>query len=198
MRRTEEDAASPVGPPARRSPTSRPLRRLLGMASVGVALTLSGCGLHVSKSGVSGNILGHSFSVAKGSLPAGFPSAVPTPDSSRVLGGGGADNRWGAVFAVTGTITSGTAAYQSKLSAAGYAITNTHSGSTPVTAATDSGSTATTVTVTGVSFQASDPQWTIQVVSGNTSSIRGTVLKAGEFAISLVVGPTSASTTSSP
>ncbi len=78
-------------PEAERQPSStpRPGRRAVGVAAVGLALTLAGCGLHVSKNGVSGNILGHSFSASKGSLPAGFPSAIPSPDASRVLGGGG-------------------------------------------------------------------------------------------------------------
>ncbi len=136
MRRTEADAAIPVGRAAFPTAAMRPTHRVLGIASVGLAIALTACGLHVSKHGLSGNILGHSFSAAKGSLPAGFPSAVPAPDSSRVLGGGGGDNRWDAVFAVTGTITSGTTAYESKLRSAGYTITNYQSGSTPVTGGT--------------------------------------------------------------
>ncbi len=86
-------------------------------------------------------------------------------------------------------------AYESKLRAAGYTIANYQSGSTPVTAGTSSGSTATTVTVSGASFDASDAQWTIQVLSGHTSSIQGTGLNTGEFAIDLVVVPTSSTTT---
>ena len=196
MRKTE-GGTMPVTaglPSIRRTPGSR----TLGIAAVGIALALAGCGLHVSKNGVSGNILGHSFSASRGSLPAGFPSAVPPPDASRVLGGGGAANRWDAAFAVTGTIDSGTMAYESKLRAAGYTISNYQSGSTPVTAGTGSGSTATTVTVSGAAFDASDSRWTIQVLSGNTSSIQGTGLKPGEFAIDLVVAPTSSTTTSAP
>ncbi len=193
-------AVAPPIPRAAAPPSTgrRPVRGTLGIAAVGLAIALTGCGLHVSKNGVSGNILGHSFSASKGSLPAGFPSAVPVPDGSRVLGGGGADNHWDAAFAVTGVITSGTMAYESKLRAAGFTITNYQAGSTPVTSATGSGSTSTTVTLSGATFQAGDPQWTVQVVSGNTSSIQGTGLKTGEFAIDLIVVPASSTTTSAP
>ncbi|HEV3281793.1 MAG TPA: hypothetical protein VG032_09340 [Acidimicrobiales bacterium] len=166
------------------------MRFAVTIAALCVSMAVAGCSLHVSKHGVNGNIFGHSFSASKGSLPTGFPSDVPTPDASRVLGGGGADKGWDAAFAVTGTITAGTMAYVAKLRTAGYSISNFQSGTTPVTGTTGSGSTATTVTLTGATFQATDPQWTMQVASGSTSSITGTGLKAGEFAINVTIIPT--------
>jgi hypothetical protein len=69
---------------------------LLALAS-GV-LVLSGCSLHVTKHGVSGNAFGHNFSGATGELPAGFPTNVPLPDHSRVLAGGGTNNAWDVAF----------------------------------------------------------------------------------------------------
>ncbi len=152
-----------------------------------------GCGLHISKNGVSGNILGHHFSGSTGSLPAGFPSSVPAPDSSRVLGGGGVGNDWDVAFAVTGDLTSGTTGYQNKLSAAGYAISNVQSGSGTVPTSTGA-STGTTVSVSGSVFTAKSATWTIEVASGTTSS-KG-VLKPGEFAINVTVVPTSSVTSS--
>jgi hypothetical protein len=158
-------------------------------------ITLSACGLHVSKHGVSGNVFGHHFSAASGQLPAGFPSSVPVPDASRVLGGGGADNRWDVGFAVTGSVTAGTAAYQAKFQSAGFTVSNIHPGSTPDTGAS-SGSPSTTVTLTGSLFTANDAQWTVEVESGSTSSVANGVLKPGEFAINITVEP--ASSTSPP
>jgi hypothetical protein len=169
------------------------------VALVVAGLALSACSLHVSRHGINGNILGHSFSGAEGALPAGFPSNVPVPDSSRVLAGGGTNGAWDAAFAVTGPVTTGTAGYESKLRTAGFTITNIHSGSTPVTAATSagSGSTSTTVTVTGTEFTATDPSWTIEVVSGTTTASTGGGLKAGEFAINITVVPPRSNTTPS-
>src|ERR1700674_5575191 len=100
MARTGAGSEGGPGPSAARPPGA--VRRgtgrwLLALAAVG--LTLSACGLHVSKHGVSGNAFGHSFSAASGQLPSGFPSSVPVPDNSRVLGGAGVDNGWGAAFA---------------------------------------------------------------------------------------------------
>jgi hypothetical protein len=164
---------------------------------VATALVLSACSLHISKNGVSGNVFGHHFSAAKGALPSGFPTSVPVPDSSRVLYGGGTDNNWDVGFAVTGSITSGTSAYQSKFQSAGYTISNVQSGTTPVTGAPSSG-TSTTVTLTGSTFTAKNAQWTVEVVSGTTSSPKGGPLKAGEFAINITVLPASETTTSSP
>jgi hypothetical protein len=171
----------------------RPWRWTLALASVG--LVLSGCSLHVSKHGASGSIFGHSFSGANGELPSGFPSNVPVPSDSRVLIGGGADNNWDAVFAVTGSITAGTAAYQAKLQSAGYSITNVHAGTTPVTGppVSNSNSPSTTVTLTGSIFTAANAQWTVQVESASTSS-SGTGLRAGEFAINMTIVPASTST----
>ena len=41
----------------------------------------------------------------------------------------------------------------------------------------------------GSTFMAKDSEWTIQVASGSTSSIKGTGLKAGEFAINITAVP---------
>jgi hypothetical protein len=154
---------------------------------IAVGLGLSACGLHVSKHGVSGNLFGHSFSAASGQLPAGFPSSVPVPDSSRVLIGGGSDNRWDVGFAVTGSLSAGTTAYQDKFQSAGYTLSNIQSGSTPATGP-GSASPTTTLTLTGSVFTAKDAQWTVQVVSGTTSSSKPG-LRAGEFAIDIAVVP---------
>jgi hypothetical protein len=162
-------------------------------------LALAACGLHVSKHGISGNILGHSFSGAEGALPAGFPANVPAPDGSRVLAGGGTNNTWDVAFAVTGPLTSGTSAYETKLRSAGYTISNIHAGSTPVTAVTHAGSSSpsTTIAVAGTEFTAADSSWTIQVVSGTTTSSTGGGVKAGEFAINITVVPHPSNTTPS-
>ncbi len=157
-----------------------------------LGLVLSGCSLHISRHGVSGNVFGHSFSGARGALPTGFPTSVPVPDSSRVLVGGHVDNDWDAAFGVTGAITSGTTAYESKLQSAGYAITNVHAGTTPVTSppASNSNAPTTTVTVTGSVFTAANTQWTVQVESASSSSSGGG-LRAGEFAINIMIVPAS-------
>ena len=160
-------------------------------ALVAAGLLLSACGLHVSKHGVSGNVFGHSFSAASGQLPAGFPTSVPVPDASRVIGGGGADNRWDVAFAVTGSTAAGTSAYQAKFQSAGYTLSNVQSGSTPVSG--PSGSPPTTVTLTGSVFTAKDAQWTVEVESGTASSAKISALKAGEFAMNITVVPTSSS-----
>ncbi len=196
MARTGAGSEGGPGPSAARPPGAA--RRgtgwsLLALAAVG--LTLSACGLHVSKHGVSGNAFGHSFSAASGQLPSGFPSSVPVPDNSRVLGGAGVDNGWEAAFAVTGSITPGTTAYQGKFQSAGYTLSNIQSGSTPATGP-PSGSPTTTLTLTGSVFTAKDAQWTVEVASGTTSSSKTGVLKAGEFAISVTVVP--AGSTSPP
>ncbi len=156
-----------------------------------LGMTLSACGLSVGKHGVSGDVLGHKFSVASGSLPAGFPPAVPVPDHSRVLDGGGTDARWDVAFAVTGTVASGSQAYQAKFRSAGYTVTDAESGSTPVTAPADSpgGSTSTTLTVTGSTFTAKDASWTVLAVAASTTASTAGALKAGEFAINITVLP---------
>ena len=174
-------------------PSGRGRRWVLLLASLGLAL--SACGLHISKHGVSGNVFGHKFSAASGELPSGFPSSVPVPDASRVLGGGGADNKWDVGFAVTGSITTGTAAYQAKFQSAGYTLSNIRSGSTPDTGA-PSGSSSTTLTLTGTLFTAKDAEWTVEVESGSTSSVDGGVLRSGEFAINITVVPAGSSPTS--
>ncbi len=191
MARTSRRSVA-TGVPGTRRPSGAGLRGALHrcLLLVAVGLALSACGLHVSKHGVSGDVFGHHFSAASGQLPAGFPTSVPVPDASRVLGGGGADNRWDVGFAVTGSVTSGTAAYQAKLQSAGFTVSNIHSGSTPDTGAS-SGSPSTTVTLTGSVFTANDAQWTVEVESGSTSSVSNGVLKAGEFAINITVVPAS-------
>ena len=155
---------------------------------VAAGLTLSACGIHISKHGVSGNVFGHHFSEASGQLPSGFPSTVPVPDNSRVLDGGGADNHWDVAFAVTGSLASGTAAYQSKMQSAGYTISNVQSGSTPDTDASNP-APSTTITLTGSVFTAKNAQWTVEVAAGTTSSAKNGPLKAGEFAINITVVP---------
>ncbi len=186
-------ASMAVGAPA-------PQPRLTGrwwLLLVATALLVSACGLHISKHGVSGNILGHSFSAASGQLPSGFPSNVPVPDHSRVIYGGGTDNDWDVAFAVTGTLSSGTAAYRSKFQSAGYTISNVQSGSAPDTGASTP-SPSTTVTLTGSVFTAKNAQWAVEVESGTTSSANEGPLKAGEFAVNITVVPvtsTSPSTT---
>lgn len=166
---------------------------ILALASVG--LVLSGCSLHVTKNGISGNAFGHNFSGATGALPSGFPSSVPSPGNSRVLAGGGTSNNWDVGFAVTGSTTSGASAYQSKFQSAGYAVTNVQTGSSPVSGGTGSSSTPTTVTVTTSAFTAKNAQWTVQVLCGSsTSSTSGGGLKAGEFAVNITVIPTSSVT----
>jgi hypothetical protein len=164
-------------------------------AALASALVLTGCGLSVSKNGLSGKAFGHSFSAAKGQLPSGFPKAVPSPADSRVLVGGGADSRFDVAYAVKGTVDVGTAAYQSTLQSAGFAISNVQNGSTHVTEPVSAGSTSTTVTLTGSTFAAKDGQWTVEVASGTSSSIKGVGLKAGEFALNVTVEPATSGTT---
>jgi|GEM_PF-7115699 len=174
-----------------------PARRPQGPAAVAtvvaVALALGGCSLHISQHGISGNILGHSFSGATGALPTGFPSDVPVPDNSRVLVGGGTSNDWDVAFAVRAAVSSGTAAYESKLRSAGYTVSNVQSGSaeTPPSAGAGSNSTQTTISVSGSTFTAKDAKWAVEVASGTTTaSTRGT-LRPGEFALNITVVPAS-------
>jgi hypothetical protein len=174
------DDGPPPGPGPRRT-----WRWCLPLLATG--LTLSACGIHVSKHGISGNILGHSFSAASGQLPGGFPSNVPQPDNSRVLYGGGTDNDWDVAFAVTGSLAPGTTAYRSKLQSAGYTVSSIQSGSAPDTNASTP-SPSTTITLTGSVFTAKNSQWAVDVVSGTTSS-KGGPLKPGEFVINVTVLP---------
>ncbi len=182
----------------RRTAVRSPRRWLVALAVP--ALALSACSLHVSKNGVSGNILGHRFSAARGTLPSGFPSAVPVPAHSRVLAGGGTSDRWDVAFAVKGDLTAGTTAYRDQFTAAGFTVTDVQSGSTPVTGSTgaNSGATTTTVTLSGSTFRAADAQWTVEVASGSTTSSTDGTLRAGEFAVNITVVPTSSTTTTTP
>ncbi len=159
-----------------------------------LGMSLSACGISVGKHGVSGDVLGHKFSVASGTLPAGFPADVPVPDHSRVLDGGGTDARWDVAFAVTGTVTGGSQAYQAKFRSAGYTVTDAESGSTPVTAPSGApgGSTSTTLTVAGSTFTAKDATWTVLAVAASTTASTAGALKAGEFAINITVLPSTA------
>ena len=164
-------------------------RRVAGAAALVLVagLALPACSLHFTKHGVSGNIMGHNFSGAAGQLPAGFPSDVPVPDHSRVLGGGGADKNWDVAFAVTGPLGAGTSAYAAKFRSAGYTVSNVEAGSTGGTAPGSDGPT-TTVTVTGSTFTAKDATWTVEVATGSSSSTGG-VVHAGEFAANITVAP---------
>jgi len=173
--------------------TSRRLGPVVLVAVMGLAL--AACSLHISKNGVSGNILGHKFSAAEHALPQGFPSDVPLPDNSRVLGGGGTSVKngegWDALFAVTGSGSSVMSAYQSKLKGAGYTITdvqNPQTFSTPTSSG--GGGTSTTQTVNVGSFTATNSQWTIKVLVGTTSGTGGE-LKPGEVGLNITLVPTS-------
>jgi hypothetical protein len=137
---------------------------------------------------------------AWGTLPSGFPSAVPVPAHSRVLAGGGTSDRWDVAFAVKGDLTAGTTAYRDQFTAAGFTVTDVQSGSTPVTGSTgaNSGATTTTVTLSGSTFRAADAQWTVEVASGSTTSSTDGTLRAGEFAVNITVVPTSSTTTTTP
>ena len=184
---------------------SRARSRVAVVAAVLVAgLGLSACGLHVSKNGVSGNILGHKFSAAEHQLPAGFPSDIPTPTGATVLGGGGVSDAngggWDAAFALTGTVAAGSTAYQKQFTDAGYTVTDVQtSGPTsvtaPTTASTGAGATSTTVTLDGASFKATNSTWTVQVLLGSSSSAVGSELKAGQYGVNITAVPTSSTTT---
>lgn len=158
-------------------------------------LALSACGLHINKHGVSGNVLGHSFSAASGALPTGFPSAIPVPAGARVLGGGGTDGGWDVAFAATGSVTSAATDYADQFRSAGYAVSDEETGSTVVTTPPGSagGATSSTVGLEGSTFTAKNAQWTVQVEAGSsTSSVKAGPLKPGEFAINLTAVHTTA------
>jgi hypothetical protein len=143
------------------------------------ALGLSACS---SGHSVTGTVNGQNYSAAQGQLPAGFPSDVPTPSNSRVLGGGGGGNNWAVAFAVTGPVQTGTTAYQSKLTSAGYTIANAQSGATPSAA--------------GAAFSATSSKWTLQVAGGSSTTQPTTsALKSGEFALSVTVTPATGAAT---
>lgn len=150
---------------------------------VAAAVALSACGS--SGNSVTGSVNGHNYSASAGQLPSGFPSDVPTPDNSRVLGGGGSGNNWDVAFAVTGKVVAGTTAYRSKLSSAGYTVTPVQAGA----ASSAAGAAA------GATFSATNSKWSIQVAGGTTSSAasEGT-LKSGEFALNVTVTPNSGGT----
>jgi hypothetical protein len=190
---TDSVWSGPAGAPA--ATKARPRRFGRGVVLAAAAgLALSACSLHITKNGISGNIAGHSFSAASGALPAGFPSAIPSPANSRVIAGGGTSNRWDVAWAVTGSLASGTSAYEAQLRGDGYKITNVQTGS-PTLPVGGSGSgsnpTTTTVTVTTTTFTASDSTWTVYVVTGSTTGSSDGQLKKGEFAINITAAPTS-------
>ena len=174
------------------------------LALVAAGVLLAACSLHVTKNGFSGDILGHKVSGSSGALPAGFPSDVPSPDNSRVIGGGSVGDSNGsgydAAFAVTGDVTTGLAAYEAKFQSAGYTLSNvenppaTTSGSPSSGTASGSGATTTTVTVTGGTFTATNSQWVVQVEAGSSSSATEG-LKPGEFGVNLTVVTKSLTTT---
>jgi hypothetical protein len=145
-----------------------------------LAATVLGLSACSSGTSVTGSVNGQNYSAASGKLPSGFPSDVPTPSNSRVLGGGGGGNNWAVAFAVSGSVQSGTTAYQSKLTSAGYTIANAQSGASASAA--------------GAAFSATSSKWTVQVAGGSSSTQPTTsALKSGEFALSVVVTPASGS-----
>jgi hypothetical protein len=169
------------------------------------ALVLTGCGIHLSKHGISGNIMGHHFSAEQGALPTGFPSDVPVPADSRVLGGGGAGDSNGSGyevgFAVTAPVDQAFASYQQTFKNAGYTISNVQAPeavttpTAPAGPASGSSVTSTTVTLTGGVFTARNKSWNVEVVVGKSSEAFGGVLKAGETGISITVASSSLTTT---
>lgn len=174
------------------------VRVALGAAATG--LVLSACSLHVTKNGVSGSAFGRHFSASQHQLPAGFPSAVPIPDHSQVLVGGGISTSggtgWDVVFAVNGTVDGGSTAYQAKFRAAGYRVTDVRSsGVSSTTVPRSSGVTSTTQTLTGASFIATDATWKVTVLLGSSSSAEDSQLKAGQFAVNVTASPTPSTTT---
>jgi hypothetical protein len=145
-----------------------------------LAATVLGLAACSSGTSVTGSVNGQNYAAASGQLPSGFPSAVPTPSNSRVLGGGGSANNWDVAFAATGSVSGATTAYQSKLTSAGYTVANVQSGETASAA--------------GATFSANSSKWAVQVAGGSTpSSISSGALKNGEFALNVVVTPASGS-----
>lgn len=182
-----------LAPPA---PCRRPARTAAAFTTGALAgaLVLGACGIHVSKNGISGNIDGHSFSASKGSLPQGFPSDVPTPDSATVLAGGGTGDAHGsgydAAFSVPGSATSVMTAYEAKFTSAGYKL----SGVLTPESAGAAGATTSTTEQGGV-FTATGSQWTVEVELGSSSSSNADV-KAGNTALNIIVASNSLVTTS--
>jgi hypothetical protein len=172
-------------------------RRGFRVAAFAPILVLGACSLHVSKHGVSGSILGHSFAAKSGTLPTGFPTTVPQPDGARVLGGAGATNRWDAAFAVTGSVAAGAASYEAKFRSAGYAVTDVHPGLSPVTGSTAAAS-ATTVTATGASFTATGQGWKVEALLGSATGSTDGQLRSREYAVNITVVPSATIASSSP
>ena len=159
-------------------------------------LALSACSLHIGKNGISGNVFGHRFSAQTHQLPPGFPSAVPVPANSRVVFSGSAGTGYDVAFAVNAPLAAGVAAYQQQLRTAGYTISDVKSGSTALTPSSTQGSghTTTTITLTGSSFTATSPQWTVEVLAGTSSTVVTDLLKPGEFGLNITVVPSDQTT----
>jgi hypothetical protein len=148
-------------------------RWALPAALVATALGLSACS---SGHSVTGSANGQNFAASTGQLPSGFPSGVPTPSNSRVLGGGGSANNWDVAFAVTGSVSGATTAYQSKLTSAGYTVSNAQS--------------ATAASAAGAQFTATSSKWSVQVAGGSSpAAVSGGSLKNGEFPLNVTVTP---------
>ncbi len=149
-------------------------RLALPAALVATALGLSACS---SGHSVTGTANGQNFAASTGQLPTGFPSGVPTPSNSRVLGGGGAGSSWDVAFAVTGSVSGATTAYQSKLTSAGYTVSNAQSATAASGAA-------------GSQFTATSSKWSVQVAGGSSpAAANGGALKSGEFPLNVTVTP---------
>jgi hypothetical protein len=160
---------------------------LLGVGVAVFALALSACSLHVTKNGVSGNILGNKFSAGK-SLPAGFPSVVPTPADAQVLFGAGGSNSHGAVYTVEFGVTSASivtvfSTYEAQFRAAGFTVNVTSAPSSATT--TSSAAGGTSVSISGA-FTATGSGFQVAVSALDSSSVSGQ-LKAGEIPINVVV-----------
>jgi hypothetical protein len=173
-------------------------RAWMGPALIAVAaLAFAGCSIHISKNGISGNVLGHKFSAEKGVLPAGFPSEVPSPSNSTVVYGADLDNNFNVGFGVTGSLNSGTQEYESKLSSAGFKISNVQTASTVASSGSGSGETGTTQTLNGDAFTATGSTYTVEVLSGTDTTLTKGLLKAGQFGIDITVVPNSEVSTTS-
>jgi hypothetical protein len=165
----------------------------LGLGALGVVA--AGCGIHISKNGISGSIGGHQFSASIHGLPAGFPTSVPVPDNARVLGGAGTNGGYDAAFAVPGTVPAGAQAYEAKFRSAGFTVTDLTAPSTTGLSGSGQNSSSTTLTLTGASFSAKDAGWNVLVEIGSSSSTAFAGLKAGEFGVNITVAPASATPT---
>jgi hypothetical protein len=145
-------------------------------AALAAGLAISACS---SGSSVSGTSNGTNYSAAAGKLPAGFPSDIPTPSNSRVLGGGGVGSNWNVAFALTGSVNDGFNSYQDKFRSEGYTVTDSSSG-------TGTGG------ATGATFTANNSKWTVHVAGGSSpSSASGGSLKSGEFPLNVTATPAS-------